>query len=114
RAGTLVATSATNGATRPKTSGTSRYSSRADVPYPAAAPAPAAVATNAVASAMITLVCTQGTAATAPTLRISRNNGQRRRVGRQRPILRPGQMYQASTPVPAAEDKTSATPPPAS
>ena len=62
----------------------------------------AAVATSAVASAMITLVCTEVTAATAPTARISRNNGQRGRVGRKRAILRPDRMYQASTAVPAA------------
>src|SRR5262249_56059773 len=98
----VVGTRATRGARRPKTSGTSRYSSRAEVPYPAAAPAPAAVATSAVASAMITLVWTEVTAATAPTPRISRNNGQRGRVGRKRAILRPDRMYQASTAVPAA------------
>src|SRR5262249_16980873 len=83
---------------------------RADVPYPAAAPGPAAVATKAVASAMITLVCTEVTAATAPTLRISRNNGQPGRVGRNRAILRPDRMYQASTAVPPPYTKTSAAP----
>src|SRR5262249_1385885 len=99
---TLVPTSATNGAPRPKTSGTSRYSSRADVPYPAAAAGPAAGATKALASAMLALVRSGVTAATAPTLGISRNNDQRGRVGRNRAILRPDRMYQASTAVPAA------------
>ena len=68
----LVPTSATSGAPRPKISGISRYSSRAPVPYPAIASGPDAVATNAVASAMTTLVCTEVTDATAPTPRMLR------------------------------------------
>src|SRR5262249_39695820 len=88
---TLVPTSATNGAPRPKTSGTSRYSSRAEVPYPAAAAGPAAVATSAVASAMTTLVCTEVTAATAPTPRISRNKRPTRSRRAQAGDIAPGQ-----------------------
>ena len=41
-------------------------------------------------------------AATAPTPRMSRNNGQLRRDGRKRAMLRPDRMYQVRTAVPAA------------
>jgi len=98
----FVPTNATSGAPRPKTIGISRYSSRAPVPYPAAAPGPAVVATNAVTSAMITFVCNEVTEATAPTPRMLRNSGQRSRDIRKRAILRPDKTYQPSTAVPAA------------
>ena len=46
---------------------------------------------------MITLVCTEVTAATAPTPRMSRNSGQRSGASRRRATLRPDRTYQASS-----------------
>jgi hypothetical protein len=62
---------------------------------------------------MTTLVCTDVSEATAPTPRIFRNSGQRSRAGRSRARLRPERTYQARTAVPAALNRTIATPPPA-
>ena len=92
-----VPTSATNGPPMPNTSGTSRYSSRAAVPKPATAAGPAVSPTSAVIAAIVTLVCTVETPATAPTRRMSRARLQRSRASRRCTTLRPDSTYQPST-----------------
>ena len=62
---------------------------------------PAAPATNDVARATVRFVCNEVIAATAPTLNMLLNNGQRRGESRKRAKLRPDRMYQARTAVPA-------------
>ena len=66
----LVPTSATSAPPKPNDSGTSMYSSRVPMPYPAIAAAPNA-ATSPVASAIVTLVISEVSDDSAPTRKMS-------------------------------------------
>ena len=88
----LVPTSATSGPPKPNASGTIRYSSRTPVPKPATATPPPWAPTSAVVSSTVRLVCSDTTAAMAPTRKMSMVRSRRSRAGLNCRMQRPDRM----------------------